>query len=83
MSDCLPLAPSNSRLTGMPVSAALDHVVSLAREEGLGIVIDDMGEDLLAQGKKIRAGGLEDAPKPDSDGKKEEAKPKKSDIVED
>jgi LETM1 and EF-hand domain-containing protein 1 len=49
----------------------LDHIVSLAEGEGLGIVIDGQASDLIGEGKAIRKGK-----------KVEEAKPRKEDIVE-
>jgi LETM1 and EF-hand domain-containing protein 1, mitochondrial len=48
----------------------LDHIVSLAEGEGLGIVIDSQASDLIGEGKAIRKG------------KTEEQKPRKEDIVE-
>ncbi|MBW0478942.1 hypothetical protein O181_018657 [Austropuccinia psidii MF-1] len=72
----------------------LDHVISLAEEEGLGIVLDEESSSnvIISQGKKLRHDGrlkIEnqnsksqiDASK--SQSLKEDTKPKKSDIVED
>lgn len=74
----------------------LEHVVSLAAEEGLGIVVDEDSSSnaIVSEGQKLRHDGhknLElqsksrDARSKSESGvtNKEEPKPKKSDIVED
>ncbi|CAH7685530.1 LETM1-like protein-domain-containing protein [Phakopsora pachyrhizi] len=75
----------------------LDHVLSLAEEEGLGIVLDEESASnaIISQGQKLRKDGklgINDSAQviitssskdPATDSSKETPKPKKSDIVED
>ncbi|KAG0148987.1 hypothetical protein CROQUDRAFT_669477 [Cronartium quercuum f. sp. fusiforme G11] len=69
----------------------LDHVVSLAAEEGLGIVVDEDSSSnvIISEGQKLRHNELQSKAR-DAQSKgevsapgKEDPKPKKSDIVED